>query len=144
VRGDGTIVVNPLDRHLRNGVGSPQGRHRNGAVTEEKMKMEVKQIRSAEGFERAIQGGVTLMDFNAPWCAPCRSQEPILETLAQNFEGKALVASMNVDENREVAARLGIMSIPTLVIFKDNKEIQRFVGLQPEAALSEALNQLVK
>jgi len=106
--------------------------------------MEVKQIRSAEGFERAIQGGVTLMDFNAPWCAPCRSQEPILETLAQNFEGKALVASMNVDENREVAARLGIMSIPTLVIFKDNKEIQRFVGLQPEAALSEALNQLVK
>jgi thioredoxin 1 len=106
--------------------------------------MEIKQIRSTEGFQRAIEGGVTLMDFNAPWCAPCRSQEPILETVARNFEGKALVASMNIDENRDVAARLGIMSIPTLVIFKDSKEIQRFVGLQPEFALSEALNSLVK
>lgn len=106
--------------------------------------MEIKQIQSTEGFQRAIQSGVTLMDFNAPWCAPCRSQEPILETLAQNFEGKAMVASMNVDENRDVAARLGIMSIPTLVIFKDSKEIQRFVGLQPEFTLSEALNKLVE
>jgi len=52
------------------------------------------------------------MDFNAPWCAPCRSQEPILDILAQNFEGKAVVASMNVDENRDIAARLGIMGIP--------------------------------
>ncbi|MCD6305936.1 MAG: thioredoxin [Deltaproteobacteria bacterium] len=106
--------------------------------------MEVKQIESTEGFEQAIQNGITLMDFNAPWCAPCRSQEPILESLAQHFEGKALVASMNVDQNRDVATRFGIMSIPTLVIFKNNKEIQRFVGLQPEATLAEALNQLLK
>jgi thioredoxin 1 len=106
--------------------------------------MEVKQIGSAEGFQKAIEGGVTLMDFNAPWCAPCRSQEPILEVVAENFEGKALVASMNVDENRDIASRLGIMSIPTLVIFKNSKEIQRFVGLQPESTLSEALNRLVK
>jgi len=106
--------------------------------------MEVKQIQSTEGFEQVIQSGVTLMDFNAPWCAPCRSQEPILETLAEQFEGKAVVASMNVDENRDVAGRFGIMSIPTLIIFKDNKEIQRFVGLQPETILTEALNHLVK
>ena len=105
--------------------------------------MEVKQIRSAEGFEQAIERGVTLLDFNAPWCAPCRSQEPILETLAQNYDGKALIASINVDENQDVAIRFGIRSIPTLVIFKDSKEIQRFVGLQPEMTLSEALNQLV-
>jgi thioredoxin 1 len=105
--------------------------------------MEVKQIQSAEGFEQAIERGVTLLDFNAPWCAPCRSQEPILETLAQNYDGKALIASINVDENQDVAIRFGIRSIPTLVIFKDSKEIQRFVGLQPEMTLSEALNQLV-
>ena len=105
--------------------------------------MEIKQIQSADGFEKAIKGGVTLMDFNAPWCAPCRSQEPILENLAGNFEGKALVASMNVDENRDIATRLGILSIPTLIIFKNSKEIQRYVGLQPEATLSEALENLV-
>jgi thioredoxin 1 len=108
------------------------------------IQMEVKQIGSAEGFQKAIEAGVTLMDFNAPWCAPCRSQEPILESIAESFEGKALIASMNVDENRDIASRLGIMSIPTLVIFKNSKEIQRFVGLQPESTLSEALNRLVK
>jgi thioredoxin 1 len=117
---------------------------RDGSRTKEKTEMEVKQIRSTEGFQKAIEDGVTLMDFNAPWCAPCRSQEPILKILAQNFEGKAMVASMNVDENRDIATRLGIMSIPTLVIFKNSKEIQRFVGLQPETTLSEALNSLVK
>ena len=106
--------------------------------------MEIKEIRSAEGFENAIEGGVTLMDFNAPWCAPCRSQEPILENLAGEFEGKAVVASMNVDENRDVAIRLGIQSIPTLIIYKNNKEIQRFVGLQSECTLSEALKGLVE
>jgi len=112
--------------------------------TEEMTEMGVKQIRSSEGFQRAIQVGVTLMDFNAPWCAPCRSQETILEALAQNFEGRALVASMNVDENRDIAARFRIFSIPTLVIFENRKEIQRLVGLQPETTLSEALERLIK
>ena len=106
--------------------------------------MKIKQIQSVDGFEKAIENGVTLMDFNAPWCAPCRSQEPILENLAGNFEGKALIAAMNVDENRDIAARLGILSIPTLIIFKNSKEIQRYVGLQPEATLSEALEAMLK
>ena len=106
--------------------------------------MEVREIHTIEGFEKTIEEGVTLMDFNAPWCAPCRSQEPILEELAQKFQGKASVAAMNLDENRDIAARLGILSIPTLIIFKNRKEIQRFVGLQPEATLSEALNNLVE
>jgi len=106
-------------------------------------EMEIKEIKSAEGFENAIQGGVTLMDFNAPWCAPCRSQEPILEALAERFQGRALVASMNVDENMDIAAQLGIQSIPTLIIFKNHKEIQRFVGLQPEGTLSEALEKVM-
>jgi len=106
--------------------------------------MQITQIQSAQGFESTIQTGVTLMDFNAPWCAPCRSQEPILESLAEKFQGKATVASMNVDENRDIAMNLGIMSIPTLVIFKNSREVQRYVGLQPEVTLSEALDKLVK
>lgn len=106
--------------------------------------MEVKEIHTTEGFEKVIEGGVTLMDFNAPWCAPCRSQEPILEELAQKFQGKAMVASMNLDENRDIAVRFGILSIPTLIIFKNSKEIQRFVGLQPQATLSAALDGLIE
>ena len=106
--------------------------------------MEIKQIQSEKSFKSAIEGKVTLMDFNAPWCAPCRSQEPILEDLAEKLAGKAVVAAMNVDENRDVAIRLGIQSIPTLIIFKDSKEIQRFVGLQPEGTLLEALNRVME
>ncbi|MFO7987654.1 MAG: thioredoxin domain-containing protein [Desulfatiglandaceae bacterium] len=106
--------------------------------------MEVQVIHTTEGFEKVIEGGVTLMDFNAPWCAPCRSQEPILEELAEKFQGKVSVAAMNLDENRDMAGRLGILSIPTLIIFKNSKEIQRFVGLQPESTLAEALDKLVK
>ena len=105
--------------------------------------MEVKEIRSAGEFETAINRGVTLMDFNAPWCAPCHSQEPIIEKLAGQFQGKASIVAMNVDENQEVAMKLGIYGIPTIIIFKNSKEVQRFVGLQPEAALSEALEKLL-
>ena len=106
--------------------------------------MEIKEIRSGDEFRAAIKDGVTLADFNAPWCAPCRTQEPILEKLADQFREKASVAAMNVDENQDVALQLGIRSIPTLIIFKDSKEIERFVGVQPEAVLSEALEKALK
>ena len=101
--------------------------------------MDVKEIRSGSELEKVIMDGISLMDFSAPWCAPCRLQEPIIEQLAARFEGKALFARMNIDQDREVVMNLGIQSIPTLIIFKNSKEIQRFVGLQSESALSEAL-----
>jgi len=87
--------------------------------------------------------GISLMDFSAPWCAPCRLQEPIIHQIAEQFEGKALFARMNIDQDRDVVMNLGIQSIPTLIIFKNNKEIQRFVGLQSEFALSEALKKIL-
>jgi len=106
--------------------------------------MEIKEIQTGDEFTNAIKDGVTLTDFNAPWCAPCRTQEPILKKLADQFQEKALVAAMNVDQNQDVAMQLGIRSIPTLIIFKDSKEIERFVGVQPEAVLSEALENALK
>lgn len=106
--------------------------------------MEIREIQSGDEFKNAIKEGVTLMDFNAPWCAPCHSQEPIIEKLAGKFQGKAYIVAMNVDENQDVAMKLGIQGIPTLIIFKNSKEVQRFVGLQPEAILSEALEKLLK
>ena len=105
--------------------------------------MALKTLQSKEDYERAIESGLTLMDFNAPWCAPCRTQEPILEQLSIQYEGKAIISAMNIDENQDIAAMLGIQSIPTMIIFKNNKEIQRFVGVQSESTLSDAMDKLL-
>jgi thioredoxin 1 len=94
-------------------------------------------------FDSAIRHGVVLVDFNAAWCAPCRAQDPIIRELAEKFEDQAIVTSMNIDENRETALKLGIHSIPTLVLFKNGKEIQRFIGLQSEKLLSQAIENLL-
>jgi len=94
-------------------------------------------------FLKRIEKGVSLFDFNAPWCAPCRVQAPIIRQLAEKFEGKAFITALNIDENRETALKLDIHSIPTLIIFKDGREIQRFIGLQPEDALSQALENVL-
>jgi thioredoxin 1 len=104
----------------------------------------VKKIRSGKELEKAKKNGLTLVDFNAPWCAPCRLQEPIIRQLADSFKGKASIAAVNIDESRDVALNVGIRSIPTLVLFRNGKEVQRFVGLQSEATLSEAMEKLLK
>jgi thioredoxin 1 len=77
-----------------------------------------------------IRRGVALLDFNAPWCGPCRSQEPILQELANRYRRRATLATINIDDHHELAARFQIRSIPTLIIFKDGRELQRLVGLQ--------------
>jgi len=80
-----------------------------------------------------------LVDCWAPWCMPCLTQHPILEKVADELQGKVLIASLNTEENRNAAYRLNIHSIPTLVIFKDGKERQRFIGLQKADSLTKAL-----
>lgn len=105
--------------------------------------MEIEKITSGEELERTKQKGVALIDFGASWCAPCRLQEPIMRRLATQFEGRASFAAVNIDENREAAINLGIRGVPTLILFQNGKEVLRFVGLQSEAALSEALDKLI-
>ena len=94
-------------------------------------------------FNSAIRHGVVLVDFNASWCAPCRAQEPIIRQLALKFKDQAMVTSLNIDDNRETALKLCIHSIPTLVLFKNGKEIQRFIGLQSEKLLSQAIENVL-
>ena len=105
--------------------------------------MGIQYIESEEGLERAKGSGLTLVDFGAPWCAPCRLQEPIIRRLAAQFEGKASMAAVNITENGDLASRLGIQSIPTLILFRNGKELQRFVGLQSKATLSDALEKFI-
>jgi len=84
--------------------------------------MGIRNIPSGVEFKKAIERGVTLVDFSAPWCAPCHFQKPIISKLAHQFKGKVLVASMNIHEHQDMAMKLGIQCVPTMVIFKNSKE----------------------
>ncbi len=85
-----------------------------------------------------------LVDCWAPWCMPCRTQQPILEKVADELKGQALIASLNTEENRDVAYRLNIHSIPTLVIFNDGDERRSFIGLQKADSLTKALQEALR
>ncbi|MBN2061247.1 MAG: thioredoxin family protein [Deltaproteobacteria bacterium] len=87
---------------------------------------------------------ITLVDFGAPWCAPCSLQEPIIRELADKFSGKASIAEVDIDKNQDMVSILRIQSIPTLILFKKGKEIKRFTGLQSEKTLSYVLRRLIK
>ncbi|WP_258359478.1 thioredoxin [Moorella sulfitireducens (nom. illeg.)] len=81
-----------------------------------------------------------VVDFWAVWCGPCRMMAPVLDQLAADYNGNVKFAKVNVDENQELASRYGIMSIPTLVIFKDGQEVGRVIGYMPKEKLKEQLD----
>jgi len=83
--------------------------------------------------------GTVLVDFWAPWCGPCRMQTPILERLARELNGNARIVKLNTDENPATARSFGINSIPTLILFRDGKEVERMVGVQPAESLKRKL-----
>ncbi|CAD2074816.1 Thioredoxin [Jeotgalicoccus aerolatus] len=88
------------------------------------------------GFKEEIGSGLTLVDFWAPWCGPCKMIAPILEELAPEVEGKANIAKLNVDDNQATASEYEVMSIPTLILFKDGEPVDKVVGFQPKEQLS--------
>lgn len=90
-----------------------------------------------------VQDGITLVDFWAPWCGPCKMLGPVLEELAAEFAPKIKIAKLNIDENNVTAGQLGIMSIPTMVLYKDGQPVEKIVGYQPKEVLKEYLTEKV-
>ena len=94
-------------------------------------------------FSQEISEGLVLVDFWAPWCGPCRMQAPILDQLSQKYDETELkITKLNVDDNPQTAASFGVMSIPTLLFFKDGELIEKRVGVQPKPALEEIVEKL--
>ena len=90
-------------------------------------------------FAAKIASGVTLVDFFATWCGPCRMLGPIVEEIADECDGSFAVYKVDVDECGDIAMDFGIMSVPTLIIFKDGAEAERMIGVQPKAAILDAI-----
>lgn len=96
------------------------------------------------GFENEVikSDKPVIVDFYADWCGPCKAMEPIFDQLSKKYEGKVKFVKLNVDENQSIAIEYGVMSIPTLIIFKKGKPVDNLMGLQDENSLKEKLNLL--
>ncbi|MFV1958166.1 MAG: thioredoxin [Planctomycetota bacterium] len=84
-----------------------------------------------------------LVDFGAEWCGPCRALAPIVEQLAEEFDGRLKVGTVDIDHSRQVAAEFGIMSVPTIIFFKDGKPVDKVVGLRPKSDLKGRIEGLI-
>jgi thioredoxin 1 len=96
-----------------------------------------------ENFDATVSSGVTMVDFWAPWCGPCRMIAPVIEELAADFEGKATIAKVNTDEQQELAVKFGIRSIPSILFFKDGEVVDQMVGAASKEAFAEKINALL-
>ena len=98
-----------------------------------------------ENFEQLIikSGKIVLVDFGADWCPPCKAMGPVLELVAKEFEGKALVGELDVDTNPQTTAKYGVRNLPTFLFFKDGNLVDRIVGAVPKSALEQKVRSLL-
>ncbi len=95
---------------------------------------------NASNFDSTVSKGVSLVDFWAPWCGPCRMIAPVIEELADDFEGKANICKVNTDDEQDVAVKYGIRSIPTILFFKDGELVDQMVGASSKQILTDKIN----
>jgi thioredoxin 1 len=93
-----------------------------------------------QSFNQETSEGVVLVDFWAPWCGPCKMIAPVLEEIDGEMSDKVKIVKLDVDDNQETAGKFGVMSIPTLLLFKDGEVVDQVVGFQPKEALVELID----
>jgi thioredoxin 1 len=98
---------------------------------------------TSDNFDATVNDGVALVDFWAPWCGPCRMIAPVIEELAEEYDGKAKICKVNTDEEQDIAVKFGIRSIPTLIFLKDGQVVDQIVGAQSKQVLAEKLDSLI-
>jgi len=91
-------------------------------------------------FDKVVNKTTILVDFWAEWCSPCKVQDPILEEVASELGSKALIGKVNVDDNRTLASKYGVMNIPTMILFKNGEKVHQFVGVQPKHKILDVIN----
>jgi thioredoxin 1 len=96
-------------------------------------------ILTDETFHSTVKSGVSLVDFWAEWCGPCKVQGPIVDEVADEIGDKANICKLDIDHNQKIAGQLGIQSIPTMLLFKDGKIVEKFVGVKPKGVLLKAI-----
>ena len=94
---------------------------------------------TSANFEDTVKEGVTLIDFWAEWCGPCKMIIPVIDELVTEFDGKATIGKVDIDSEADLAARFNVSSIPTLLLLKDGEEAKRFVGITPKTDLADAI-----
>ena len=95
---------------------------------------------TAENFDETVNNGVSLVDFWAPWCGPCRMIAPVIDELAGEFEGKANICKVNTDEQQDLAVKYGVRSVPTILFMKNGEIVDQVIGAQSKQALAEKIN----
>ncbi len=103
------------------------------------------QVTDADFDEKVLKSDLpVLVDFWAAWCGPCRAIAPVIDQLAQEYDGKVIIAKMNVDENPATPGRFGIRAIPTLILFKDGKVVEQITGAVGKTVIENALSKVSK
>lgn len=102
--------------------------------------MAMKHFKTEEFNAAAEAAPLAMVDFWAEWCGPCKMLSPVVESIAEQYEGKALVGKVNVDEEPDLARQFGVMNIPTVVFLKNGKEFERKIGVMPAEAFTAILD----
>ncbi len=96
-----------------------------------------------DSIDETVKAGVSVVDFWAPWCGPCRMLAPIIDQLAEEFDGKAKICKVNADEEQELATKFGVRSIPTIFFMKDGEVIDQIIGSASKQAFTDKINSLL-
>ncbi|WP_428025209.1 thioredoxin [Arcobacter sp.] len=96
-----------------------------------------------DNFEATVKEGISMVDFWAPWCGPCRMLAPVIDELAEEYEGKANICKVNTDEEQDLAVKFGVRSIPTIVFLKDGEVVDQMIGAASKQAFADKINSLL-